>query len=387
MTDSSFRLSPARRPFQYHVWLELPFPLAVKVNERFFGNYKSFRTEISVVILSNVYKVVTGSFWQQGREVQEWAARIQAGKKEPPPRSGWIQEYVSGDKVHNFVRELEQREGTRYVHVEETPAVVHIVAPVPADLIPLENFYSYDLSPQMGFINEEILPELQRIIDAYRIAAYPGMRYAISPVSEALVDKALVHFTDRENIQIGNIHYGFDVKSPVGIGESPAVQERFDRFLRGISALQAENQLASAYYLYRMRRWTEAIALASAVVDSLMRELVFQTASSEFEAETIWSDNGSRYKELFNRVFPAFGKPKLSDINKPLWDDFVEAKKSRGSKVHGNHSIPFDKKQEKETKRYLTAFHDVAGWLLQQMDTDWALDCSDENGQRLEAFP
>lgn len=388
MGDSLFEFSPARGPFQYHVWLELPFPLAVKVNEQFIGNYGSYTTEINITILSNVYKVVTGSFWQQGREVEEWVARVQVGKKEPPPLSGWIQEYVTRDKVYEFTKEVEKRENTRYVHVEEILAVVHATATVPPDLVPTENFNPSDLSPQMGFINEELFPELQRIIDAYRIAAYPWMRYSIPPISEALVDRALIHFSDKENIRIGNIHYGFDAKSPRLVREYPTIQARFDQLLQHKpSTLQAENQVASAYYLYRMRRWTEAITLASAVVDSLEKELVFKIASTEIEAKAIWDAYGRRYRDLFNKVFPEFGIPKLSDSNKTLWDNFVEAKESRGSKVHGNYSESFNKEQEKETKRFLAAFNDVAGWLVQQMGMNWVLDCSDENNRRLEAFP
>jgi hypothetical protein len=387
MGDSLFKISPVRGPFQYHVWLELPFPLAVTVNEQFIRDYKSLSTEINIIVLSNVYKVVTGSFWQRGREVEEWAARVQAGKKEPPPLSGWIQEYVTKDEVYEFVKEFEKQENTRYVHVEEIPAVIHVTAPVPADLVPMQDFNPYDLSPQMGFINEEIFPALQQIIDAYRIAAFPWMRYAVSPISEALIDRALIHFTDSENIRIGDIYYGFDVKSPIAIGKVPAIQVRFDQFLQQISTLQAENQMASAYYLYRMRRWTEAITLASAVVDRLLRDLVFQIASTEIEAEALWIAYGRKYQDLFNEVIPKLGKPKLSDISKPLWDNFVEAKKRRGLKVHGNYSSPFDKEQEKETKRDLAAFHDIAGWLIQQIGTSWALDCFDENSNRLEAFP
>ena len=263
MADSSL-MSPARSPFDYHVWLELPFPVAVKVDKRFCGHYNSSRTEISarteisMVILSNVYKVVTGkrALLSRSRRAQEYVT------------------YVTKDKIDDCVWQLTQREGTQYPHVEEIPAVVHTIVPVPAHVIPAENFLIGALVPQVGFISEEILPELQRIIDAYRIAAFPAMRYAIPPVSEALVDKALIYFTDREHIRIGNIHERFDATAPYVL-ESPAIQARFDQFLQKVSDLEAENQMASAYYLYRMRRWTEAITLASAVVDNLTRNVVF----------------------------------------------------------------------------------------------------------------
>lgn len=386
MAEELFKISPSRGPFQFHTWLELPFPLAVKVRQKFVSTYKSYPTEVEIVIKSNIYKVVTGSFWQQGREVHEKASRVRSGQEEPSLVKGWEHEYIARDEVYGYVTELEHRENTRYVHVEEIPAVVHAKAFIPSELIPDQDFFPYDLSPQHDFINKEIFSELQEIIDVYRVAARPWMRYAISPVSEALVDRALIRFTDSENVRVGGYYYGFDVKSPTGVGIIPAIQERFDNFSGQISSLQAENQMASAYYLYRMRRWTEAITLASAVVDSLLKDLVFQIASTEIEAEAIWVAYGYRYKDLFNKVFPKFDKPKLSEVNKTLWNDFVEAKKNRGSRVHGNYSSPFDKDQEISTKHSLSAFHDVARWIAQQMGYDWALDCFDENNELLEPF-
>ncbi len=387
METLSFKISPTRGPFQYHAWLELPFPLSVKVNKRFFGNYNSVNTEICISILSNVYKVVTGSFWQKGREVEEWAERVQAGKEEPPPLTGWLQDYVTRDKVYEFVKNLENLGEARYVHVEEIPAVVHVVADIPTSLVPSRDFDMFDLLPQIGFINQEIFSELQLIIDAYRIAAYPWMRYAILPVSEALVDHAFIYCTDNANVKIGNLYYGFDVRSPHAIGAISNIQTRFDRFLIQMPTLHAENQMASAYYLYRMRRWAEAITLASAIVDRLLKEFVFKIASSEIEAQAIWIAYGRNYQNLFNEVFPKFGKPKVAVANKALWDDFVNAKKERGAKAHGTLSSPFSEEESKETRRHLAAFHEIAKWLTQQMDGEWTLDCFDENNKRLQSFP
>jgi hypothetical protein len=387
MSSLSSRLFSGTEPIYYHVWLELPFPLAVRVNKRFQADYKSFVTEVEMVISSNIYKVVTGSFWQQSREVSKWADRIQADKHEPPPSYSWIVKYVDKSSIHDFVKELEQREDTHYVHVEEVPSIVHVTTPIPQELVMTADSNTFELLPQISFLNEQVLPVLQEIVDAYRISVYPMMRYGIPPVSEALVDLALIHFTDKEDTIIGSIYYGFDVRTSRIIHENSTIQERFDQFLPLISTLQAENQMSSAYYLYRMRRWAEAITLASAVVDNLLKDIVFKIASTEIEAEAIWLAYGRKYKDLFNEVFPKLGKPKLSTTNKPLWDNFIEAKKDRSSKTHGSFSNPFDKKEAEETKRYLGAFHDVAAWLTQQMGHTWNLECSDENGNRLESFP
>jgi len=385
--SDQFSISPRRGPFQFHAWLELPFPVAVQVDQSFTVLYKDDKqTELRFTILSDVCKVVTGSFWQYSREFKDGAARARSGELPALP-PGWLHTYVQRRTVGQFVKQLEKSAGTRYVHVEEVPAVIELSSPIPDGVVPPKEFDIYALMPYTGFFQREVLPNLQPIISAYRISASPWLRYSILPVSEALVDRAILNFTDNEGIQLGRISYGFDTKSPYGKSTSAIshkLQPRFDEVLQSITAHQSEDQISSAYYLYRMRRWAEAVAVAASVVDGLLRELVFQLASTEIEAKALWK--AYRYKELFNDVLPEFNLPKLSEMKQPLWQDFVEAKEYRGAKVHGVHPNPFDPKQETAVRRYLRAFNDVARWLRGQMGLPWALDFVDD-GKNLGSFP
>jgi hypothetical protein len=380
----SYKVSPSQGPFRFHAWLELPFPLSVEINETFPVEYRPDVTvELQVVTESNAFKVVTGNRWQHGREVREMVSRVQSGERLSLPR-GWRHEYVSEGQVLSLVNELEQSEHTRYVHVEKVPTVVSISSPLPESIIPNDDFVPYDLGPSMGFFRKEVLPRLQIIVSAYRIAARPWMRYCIQPISEALIDNATIYFTDGEGRSLGRIHYGFDHRSsPLQLATTaPDIQSRFDLILASLSDLQAESQMATAYYLYHMRRWTEAVAVASSVVESLLRELVFQVASTEVEAEVIW--RACRYKELFNKILPKFGKPKLSETQQSLWANFIKAKEYRGAKVHGSYANPFDSAQEEAVRDYLNAFYGVAQWISQQLGRSWVLDFP---GQNQEPFP
>lgn len=257
MTKSplQYKVSPSQGPFKLHAWLELPFPLAVRVDQTVEVNYhEGIVVEVQIILQPNIYKVVTGSRWQQSKEIEEWAARIRAGEESPFPR-GWVYEYVSIDELPDFVEELRDTEHTRYVHVESVPAVTYLCASVPDSIIPNDDFVPYDLAPSMGFFSEEVLPHLHSIIDAYRIAAYPWMRYSIAPVSEAMVDEVIMNFTDKDGKKLGRTHYGFDPNSPhfkiTTVLEK--LQNRFDSIFPQLGMLPAENQIASSYYLYRMR--------------------------------------------------------------------------------------------------------------------------------------
>ncbi len=381
-----FEISPSQGPFRFHAWLELPFPLAVKVHKRFEVEYRpDVLARLTIIVTSNVFKVQTGSWWWHQRDVKEWVEGLRSGKESPPPR-GWLQEYVIKDKVLGLVKKLGASNETRYVHVEETPAVVYLSSLIPDALIPKHNFDLNDLFPSADFFPTRVLPCLQIILDAYRISAKPWMRYTVQPVSEALTDEAFLYFTDRYKSRLISIHWGFDVKSsPLRIlGLSSEIQKRFNRIFPRLSKLQSEDQMASAYYLFRMRRWTEAIAVASSVVDRLQRDLVEQLASTEIEATAILK--AYRFQELFSQVFPAFGKPKLADENKTLWDNFVKAKEYRGSKLHGGYSKAFDKTQQKVVQKHLNTFDSIAQWLTLQMGHSWALDFH-EKGTKLESFP
>ena len=387
--EDIYNISPSEGPFRFSSWLELPFPVFVAVNQAVPVNYRDCETELRIEILSGAFKVATGNDWAASQEAAKRFSRIQAGEESSLPiNRGFKYLYVAQTEVEKVVAELEASEETQYVHVELKPSIIHLTALIPEKLVPSEPFAAFDLSPQTGFFNEEVLPHLQSIFSAYRMAVLPWIRYSIPPVSEALLDRTKVEILDAKNEICGGYFYGFDPKSLAWLENMSVpkeIQKRFDQFMADLQLRQAEDQMTSVYYFYRMRRWTEAVAIAAAVVDNLFKELVFKIASTHVEAEAIWK--AYRYQQLFKDIFPQFGLPKLPDTEPILWQEFTKAKEYRGATVHGNYPEPFDWEQQELVKHHLTAFHDVARWLKQQLGYSWELDVYDGDGKRLPPFP
>jgi hypothetical protein len=355
-----------------------------------FRHYKDdFQTKLRLQVLNAAFKVVTGNPWLAQREMEKRIARILSGEESPRPQfENFEHVYVTRDGLDDLVERL--AENMQSIQIDLVPSVVSATTLVPNDLVPSEDFFAFDLGPRTGFFDEEILPCLLQVISAYRIAVFPWMRYSISPVSEALVDQAYVEILNGDERSVGSYFYGFDSRSMSHLERMKVpdeIQRRFDRVVSELDSHQAEDQMAGVYYLYHMRRWTEALVIASAVVENLQRQLVYKLASTEFEAEAICKAYG--YQDIFNKVLPEFGIPKFFAIDKEhkeLWDDFVEAKRDRGSKAHGGFAEPFDVGQERQVKRHLATFYEIAKWLTQQLGDSWALDAFDE-GKRLNPFP
>ena len=386
--EVSSPISPDRKPFEFHSWLELPFFVRVDVDERY--NKVSYRedrsTTLRIRIDSKAYRVSTGSNWLWTQDVQRWAQRIQAGEHPPYPALRWTIEYASEDQVQDLEARLRDQQGTcGYVHVEEIPAVVHLSAPVPDNLVPDQDFVPYEIRPDNDFLLGQVFPKLQTILDAYRVAELPFMRYSISPLSEALVDTAISRFTTRDGENIGPfMDYGFDVRSSrYLVPMRPTVQARFDRLLLEPSTWRDEDHFASSYYLYRMRRWNEAMVIASSAVDRLLTKVIQQFAPNEQAAEQC---KRRGWKDKFNKTLPGFGALKLADENQALWVDFCQAKEVRGGAAHGNHPDSFDRTLAEDVGRHLRAFYKVAQWLCRQLGDTWALDVCDGD-ERLDPFP
>ena len=213
------------------------------------------------------------------------------------------------------------------------------------------------------------------------------MRYSTAPVSEALLYRTFYGYLDGNGKYIGNGTHYFALRSTSGVQNlyvPESIETRYTEILKDLNNCIPEEQMAIVYHLYYMRRWTEALALAAAVVDNLQKELVFKIASTKFEGEAML--RAYRYQDIFNKVFPEFEIPKLCETDPRLWQAFNDAKKERGLKVHGDFGDPFDSEQKQQIKRYLTAYHDVARWLKQQLGGTWMLDTFHE-GKRLEPFP
>ncbi len=389
--EKEYLISPSDGPFQFNAWLELPFNVAIRIDRTFETNYNpNSRTLLRMIIQSDVYRVVTGNRWTHSNEIETWSLDVKAGEKKPFPPI-WKHEYVPARQLPDLIEKLATSVSTRYIHIDEVPALVHLVSSIPDDVVPKQDFDAFNLMPHGNFFVSEVLPNLRSVIDAYRIIALPWMRYSIMPVSESIVYQALIKFKNKDGHDLSFFHYGFDLKAPIlgggilgGFAKEFRMEARFEDAISRLSTLEAENQIASSYYLFHMRRWSEAVTIASAVVDRLLHDLIFKLASTEIEAEAIWL--GFKYREIFNKVLPAFGKPKLSEDNQDLWQEFVNAKEYRGAKVHGDYPKPYDSHQQDLVKIHLRAFYRVARWLSEQLGHSWALDVPSK-GDPLDAFP
>lgn len=378
-------VSPDRGPFVLHAWLEFPYYFPMDVLREFSASYKkSESVRVRLEVHSPAYKVVTGNSWTMGQEVAKWGEAARAGREQEIPRP-WGHEFVQAEQIEEVVDTLRQS-GPRYIHVEEVPAFVKLTTQVPSSVVPDSNFQPFALSPGSDFFRKEVLPELQDIVETYRVAASPYMRYSILPVSEALVDKTIMRFSDSIGEVLQNVHYGFDPQgSPMRMFiPRPDVAERFAELVDERIDLEPEVHFSASYYLFRMRRWAEAVAIASSATEYLQNGLVGQIASTEIEGQALI--RAYRYQELFKAVFPEFGLPKLSEADPDLWREFVEAKRYRGIHAHGHKPSSYDPAEREEVARHLTAFYQVSRWLSLQMNRPWRLDF-DHNGELLDPFP
>lgn len=379
-------ISPSRGPFSFHSWMELPLPIQVGFDETFRLDYRpGTPCSLRIVIESPVYKIVTGSPWKLRREMDAYVQSQQGGEPAPAPR-GWEHEYVPVDGVVALVEDLEARDGVNYVHVEELPSVAYLSCQIPNDAVPKDPFNPFDLRPVSGFFQKEVLPVLHSIVEAYRIATLPWIRFFIFPVSEALIDTAIMRFTDRENTILQNIHYGFDPRGSafrIAVIDT-GIRMRFNDIYVDLASCEPERQISNSYFLFRMRRWAEAVAIASSVVDNLQHKLILKVASSDIEAEALRKAFG--YKEIFNKVFPSFGRPKLSEEDPHIWQEFVTAKEYRGKRLHGAYPEPFDPDASLQVKKHLNAFFGIARWLKIQLGLSWSLDFHHADDY-LEPFP
>ncbi len=390
--NKSYEVSPSSGPFFFRAWLELTFPIAFRVQQEIEVEYNEDAfTKLTISLEPDIYKAVTGNKWHHDQEFEKWVEETRKGKADlTPPSESWIYDYIHRNDLSEYIKAVNSQEHTRYVHIEEVPTAIYLSCIIPDKVVPGTAFSPHDINPKTGFFTTQVLPSLRSMVDAYRIAALPAMRYMVLPISELMVNTAHISIANFEGKEVGKTRHGFDVRGNLSkpiirhFAELFDMESRYHDVMSDLPSVDAENQITSSYYLFHMRRWTEAITLASAVTENLTRELVFELASTTLEGEAMY--RAYRYKEIFNKVFPAFGRPKLSDDDQNLWIAFVEAKEYRGAKVHGEHPNPFDTEQEKVVKKHLQSFHDVSRWLKNQMGSPWKLDIF-EDGKRLDAFP
>jgi len=381
---------PSGAPFRWSAWLELPFPVFVRIDNEFDCKYKDcYRSNLRIEFFTDVRKLATGNSAQRILDTARWYESVRDGKHTLRPR-GWRIEYLRLGEIEKRIEELKAKGEEGYFHLDDVPSAVRLSAALPAPLNPLAPTDPLTLFPDGDFLSREVFPRLQAVLDAYRISVFPPWRYSVQPLSEVLVGSAFIYLADK-NGEIIAAHVGFFDRFtprpyPEVIQESlkDSVQSRFAETLANLDALSAENEFASTYFLFRMRRWTEALTLASSVVDKLIQELVHALVQKEEVAGLLL--NPLRYKELFNKVFPSYGKEKLSECNPKLWAAFVEARDRRGNKVHGGRSQSYSPEEREKARGNLTAFYGIAQWLAEQLGREWKLEMQEE-GNPLEPFP
>ena len=360
-------------------WLEIPYFIGVPYETVYPATYRpGIDVELGIRFRNDLLRVRTSNSWTNPDHREK---QIREFLQEPKQPVFWVPRYVTEADLRG-VAELVEKHNLPYLHVERPETVVELRAEFEAPSIMDETVAEVrtvgaDYLPQPSFFSRHVLPRIAGAVDAYRVATLPAIRYSIHPVSESLVGTAFIQLQDEGGRIIQQVGYGFDVRSHnrsmQDHVEKLGIQSRFQAGLADPASIDVEAQLCSSYYLFHMRRWAEAVTIASGVVDHLLREAVFSKLGEPL-GKLLWKAYRMRTKELFNQVLPALGFPKLAEIEKTLWGSFNEAKDYRGSKAHGSAAIAFDRDEEESVQRHMIALYSVARWLSLETGRPWALD-------------
>lgn len=335
-----FSTSPARRqversPLEISIWFELPYYIGVAYDaDVMIRPFVEAGIPARMRFRSDVLRIDTWNAWSH--PIPEGAIISGLGEAWRDPRaaeSRFIPRYCSETEIHDVVTSL-QTAGAPYIHVARPQTVVEVyfkmIGRLPTH--PFDDLLDVTF-PLFHAVKPSILPQLSAVIDRYRVSLVPSLRYASPPLSEALVSEAVIEVRTPAGEILQQLDYGFDpyaeLKGYFYKAERVGVQARFDSLLEE-QDLTPEITISDTYALVRMRRWQEAIVLASSVVDSLLRRAVFMGAPSEHEAEALWRRNRDRIKELFGKVLPDLGYQQLSSVAPTLWQDLLQARTARG---------------------------------------------------------
>jgi len=379
MQEETFKLA-------FFAWIEIPYFIDVDYEEVHPVNYKpEIEVQLRIKFRNDLLRIATSNKWTRCDYSKEL---LENSNQE----IFLMPHYVTKNDLPR-IKELVQTHKLPYLHIEKTETVVelHTEFDVPKSLY--ENIRQYGdiaiLHPQVKFFNAEVLPKIASVVNTYRVATLPALRYKVSPISENLIEAAFIQiqdvFTGKTIQQWKN---GFDVhnhgRSMQHHVENLGVQSRFDLLINNPDSVEFELQFCSSYYLFHMRRWAEALIIASGVVDSLVREAIF-TKLSESEASDLWQRNRNKYKDIFNKELPKLSYAKLCDDNQSLWESFVNAKDNRGGGAHGAVIGSFEPGQQEIILNHLRTFYSVARWLSIQNGRPWQLDIA-KTGEEISLF-
>jgi len=371
-------------------WIELPFFLGASHTERFEAEYRpGVPVRLQLQIRHDLRKVVTGNYWLFEQELRKAIDRKKGGDQTPLPAPVMHARYVREEDLELEAARLRADPRIPYVHIEKLWTVLEIQGQFGEHLTSkTPNEFDVDLLPGVPFFATQVIPRIRNVVDAYRIAVLPAMRYGVLPVADALFHTAFMEIQRETGKAIQQWTYGFGSDpffTPqhmhLAHGSKYGLQERFETALINLMRLEPENQFGAAYYLFGMGRQSEAVAIASSVVDGLANKLVQKRAKPAL-AKTLWRLYRNRYVDLFKDLFPGLGLPSLVRQDPELWQSFVAAKKYRGNVMHGGapSTEMFD-----HAKSALGAFYGVARWLSVQLGRGWALD--HPSAQDLNPFP
>ena len=374
-------------------WLELPYYVHAAYGGKVEVPLWSRTIEVEVRLRNDLLRLDTWNRWTDPLPAESYAGGLGEAWIDPLTTDfRFAPRYCAPEEVASVAAQLREL-GAPYVHAEETETVVELRGMFPGRLPdgPWDDLW--DMMPLPHFWTSIVLPHVGRIIDAYRIAIVPTFRYAIHPVSEALVSSGVVELRDRAGKVVQQVRYGFDARDGMKgydhVLERHGVGERFNDLIERVDTVEYENEMSVAYCLFQMRRWSESLAIASSVVDALLREAVFRAASSELSAKLLWDAYRSRFEDLFKRVLPSLGLGKLPDEDSDLWERVKTARQARSLFVHGKAAPSFQVSIEQQTRIDLAALAGAARWISLQLGREWALDIPDSEQSigRLPEFP
>jgi hypothetical protein len=378
-------------PLVISVWLELPYFIGVTYDEEVRNQFHPRQTSPARMRFRNdVVRVETWNRW--AHPLPENARLSGLGEAWLDPENAafrFAPVYCPEAEIQEVAAVL-RRDGAPYVHVVQPHTVVEVVVEMHGRL-PVDSRDSMlDITvPFIHGVKEVILPHLADVIDTYRVALVPRLRYASPPISEAIVSEAVIEVKTPNGDILQQVGYGFDPRSEVKgyyyLATRTDVQARFDSLLHA-DDLGPEITLTDTYPLLRMRRWQEATVLAASVIEDLLRRAVFARAASESEAGDIWRRKRNRFEDLFKDVLPKLGFDRLSIVDPPLWAALMKARAYRGAAAHGLRDSAYEWDTEQLVLLHLRTFARTARWLSLQMNRRWALDIPGEDGQLIDEF-
>lgn len=375
-------MSKSKKKLLYELigWIELPYYVGIEYSDNVdLSLYAEKTIKTLVRIRNDLLKIWTWNRLEYDKALQKSLQNLTKTGEFKEPEGSFFPTFVPIGDFQDWQKRSEEDISVRYIHVEKPKTILEFKAKIS--------------NPQICFsVVPALLPFLNNLADAYRIAALPAMRFEIHPITEANVNSAYYITKDSNGTVIQTVSIGIDTRSHSGIlynsfGEKFKIHERFNKIFSNIENLEPENQISIAYNLLHMRRWAEAVAVASAVVDDLTKQLIYKKAKKNL-ADLLWKKFRNRYIDIFNDVFPILNLPKLSNVNSKLWKDFCDAKKLRGKAVHSKQKGEFDTRAQNETYKYVRTFILVAEWLCKKLGRSWELSIiNPDDGKLMDPIP